>query len=157
VTAATAIASARGWRVGLLVAVALAAGVVAVLLPPIRQDLAYHDFADRRAILGIPYGLNVLSNAGFVLAGLWALARVGRAALPTWERAAGLVFAFGLLLTGLGDEHGQGIAAVECHAERARRIGQHRARHYHAAALDSPGALRGPDPSLMRRVVPFRP
>ena len=101
-TAATAIASARGWRVGLLVAVALAAGVVAVLLPPIRQDLAYHDFADRRAILGIPYGLNVLSNVGFVLAGLWAMARVGRAALPTWERAAGFVFAFGLLLTGLG-------------------------------------------------------
>ena len=101
-TAATAIPSARGWRVGLLVAVALTAGVVAVLLPPIRQDLAYHDFADRRAILGIPYGLNVLSNVGFVLAGLWAMARVGRAALPTWERAAGLVFAFGLLLTGLG-------------------------------------------------------
>jgi predicted membrane channel-forming protein YqfA (hemolysin III family) len=102
VTAATAIVPARGWRVGLLVALALTAGVVAALLPPIRQDLAYHDFADRRAILGVPYGLNVLSNVGFVLAGLWALARVGRAALPMWERAAGLVFAVGLLLTGLG-------------------------------------------------------
>jgi predicted membrane channel-forming protein YqfA (hemolysin III family) len=101
-TAVRAIAPARGWRVGLLVAVTLAAGVVAVLLPPIRQDPAYHDFADRRAILGVPYGLNVLSNAGFLLAGLWALARVGRAALPTWERAAGFVFAFGLLLTALG-------------------------------------------------------
>jgi len=102
VTAAAAIAPARGWRVGLLVAVALTAGVVAALLPPIRQDLAYHDFADRRTILGVPHGLNVLSNVGFVLAGLWALARVGRAALPTWERAAGLVFGLGLLLTGLG-------------------------------------------------------
>jgi len=102
VTAVTAIAPGRGWRVGLLVAVALTAGVVAVLLPPIRQDPAYHAFADRRAILGVPYGLNVLSNVGFLLAGLWALARVGRAPLPTWERAAGFVFAFGLLLTGLG-------------------------------------------------------
>ncbi len=36
-TTVTAIAPARGWRVGLLVAVALTAGVVAVLLPPIRQ------------------------------------------------------------------------------------------------------------------------
>jgi predicted membrane channel-forming protein YqfA (hemolysin III family) len=102
VTTVTAIAPARGWRVGLLVAVALTAGVVAVLLPPIRQDPTYHDFADRRAILGVPSGLNVLSNVGFVLAGVWALARVGRATLPPWERAAGFVFAFGLLLTGLG-------------------------------------------------------
>ncbi len=87
---------------GLLVGVALAAGLVAMLLPPIRQDLAYHDFADRRAVLGVPYGLNVLSNVGFLLAGVWSLVRVTRAALPGWERTAGMIFAIGLLLTGLG-------------------------------------------------------
>jgi len=86
------VAAARGRRVGLLVAVALAAVVAAVLVPPIRQDLAYHDFADRRAVLGVPHGLNVLSNVGFLLAGAWSLVRVARAALPAWERGAGIAF-----------------------------------------------------------------
>ena len=95
-------APGRGWRVGLLVAVALAAGVGAALLRPIHQDLAYHDFADRREILGVPFGLNVLSNVGFLLAGAWAIGRVARAALPRWERGAGFIFAAGLVLTGLG-------------------------------------------------------
>jgi hypothetical protein len=98
----TAPLEGRGWRLGLLVAVALAAGLAAMLSPPLPQDPAYHDFADRRALLGLPYALNVLSNVGFLLAGGWSLARVTRAALPGWERVAGLIFAVGLLLTGLG-------------------------------------------------------
>jgi hypothetical protein len=102
VTPATEIGRGRSWRVALLVAVALGAGIVAMLLPPIRQDLAYHDFADRRAVLGVPYGLNVLSNVGFLLVGAWSLVRLTRVPLPGWERAAGIVFASGLLLTGLG-------------------------------------------------------
>ena len=89
-------------RTAILVVVALAGGLVAALLPPIHQDLAYHDFADRRPLLGIPYGLNVLSNVGFLLVGGWALLRATRAPLPAWERAAGLLFAAGLVLTGLG-------------------------------------------------------
>jgi predicted membrane channel-forming protein YqfA (hemolysin III family) len=88
--------------VGVLVVVALVAAGGTMLLPPIRQDPAYHAFADRRTILGVPYGLNVLSNAGFLLAGGWALVRVAHAGRPGWERVAGLVFALGLLLTGLG-------------------------------------------------------
>jgi hypothetical protein len=102
VTPAPVVAAGRGWRVGLLVAVALVAVAGVMLVPPIRQDLAYHDFADRRTVLGVPHGLNVLSNAGFLLAGAWSLVRVARAALPAWERGAGTVFAIGLLLTGLG-------------------------------------------------------
>jgi predicted membrane channel-forming protein YqfA (hemolysin III family) len=101
VRAAEAVSS-RAWRVRLLVVVALAAVVGVGLVPPIRQDLGYHAFADRRAVLGIPYGLNVLSNVGFLLAGAWTLVRVAGAALPAWERTAGFVFAVGLLLTGLG-------------------------------------------------------
>jgi predicted membrane channel-forming protein YqfA (hemolysin III family) len=99
---ATVAASSRDWRVRLLVVVALASVVGASLVPPLRQDLGYHAFADRRTVFGIPYGVNVLSNVGFLLAGAWSLARVTRAALPAWERMAGLVFALGLLLTGLG-------------------------------------------------------
>jgi hypothetical protein len=95
-------AAPRGWRVGALLGLALAAVVVTLRLPPIPQDLAYHAFADRRAILGVPYALNVLSNVGFLVAGVWSLARVARASLPAWERAAGWLFAVGLVLTGLG-------------------------------------------------------
>ena len=102
-TSATVAAPPRGGRVVLLAALALATMMVALLIPPIRQDLAYHDFADRRVILGLPYGLNVLSNLAFLVAGVWALARVSRAGrLPPWERSAGFAFAAGLVLTGLG-------------------------------------------------------
>jgi hypothetical protein len=90
------------WRLGLLIGVAVAAVALAALARPLPQDPAYHRFADHRAMLGVPHGLNVLSNVGFLLAGVWALARVTGAALPAWERAAGLVFAVGLVLTGLG-------------------------------------------------------
>jgi hypothetical protein len=99
---ATETVSSRAWRVRLLIVVALAGVVGVSLVPPIRQDLGYHAFADRRAVFGIPYGLNVLSNVGFLLAGTWTLARVTRSVLPVWERTAGFVFAVGLLLTGLG-------------------------------------------------------
>lgn len=95
-------AASRGWRLGALLGLALVAVVVTLRLPPIPQDLAYHAFADRRTILGVPYALNVLSNVGFVVAGVWSLARVARASLPAWERAAGGLFAVGLVLTGLG-------------------------------------------------------
>jgi hypothetical protein len=89
-------------RLGVLVVIVLASIAAASLAPPLRQDPAYHEFADRRVILGVPHGSNVLSNVGFLLAGAWALARVTRAALPPWERLAGGVFAVALVLTGLG-------------------------------------------------------
>jgi hypothetical protein len=92
-------ASGRG-RLLLAVAVAAIAGVFAV--DPIRQDLAYHAFADQRRLLGVPHALNVLSNAAFLIAGAWALVRVARAALDRWERVAGHTFALGLVLTALG-------------------------------------------------------
>jgi hypothetical protein len=99
---ATASAAGRRWRLALLVAVTLAASIAAMLLPPVHQDQAYHQFADRRTVLGVPHGLNVLSNVAFLLAGGWALARTARAPLPAWDRAAGRGFAVGLVLTGLG-------------------------------------------------------
>lgn len=48
---------------------------------PIAQDPAYHRFADTRAVLGIPNGLNVLSNIPFLVVGLLGLRRLAR--LPT--------------------------------------------------------------------------
>jgi hypothetical protein len=93
---------ARGWRLAVLAAVALAAVLAATLAPPLPQDPAYHDFADRRVVLGLPHAVNVLSNVGFLLVGVWSLARVTAATLPRWERVAGMLFGAGLLLTGVG-------------------------------------------------------
>ena len=69
----------RRWRLAVLLAVVAIGVVVAVVAPPLRQDPAYHDFADRRAFFGIPYALNVLSNVGFLLVGVWSFVAVARA------------------------------------------------------------------------------
>jgi hypothetical protein len=45
-------------------------------LPPLAQDPAYHGFADKRAILSIPNGLNVLSNLAFFLVGVLGVWRL---------------------------------------------------------------------------------
>jgi hypothetical protein len=92
----------RRHRLGILIGVTVACFVLTALWPRHPQDLAYHDFADRRTVMHVPYALNVLSNVGFLLAGAWALARTARSALVGWERVAGFVFAGGLVLTGLG-------------------------------------------------------
>jgi len=43
--------------------------VIAIFLlsDPIPQDRTYHDFVDQRHVLGLPHGLNVLSNGAFLL------------------------------------------------------------------------------------------
>lgn len=41
-----------------------------MLLPPIAQDPAYHDFADRRGLFGISGFLNIASNLAFLVAGI---------------------------------------------------------------------------------------
>lgn len=41
-----------------------------MLVPPIPQDLAYHQFADQREIWGIPNFWNVVTNAPFLFVGL---------------------------------------------------------------------------------------
>lgn len=90
------------WRVGLLLVIAVVAVVGVFAGPPIRQDLAYHVFADQRRLIGVPHTLNVLSNGGFLIAGAWAFVRVTRAGRDRGERVASYTFALGLVLTGLG-------------------------------------------------------
>ncbi len=40
------------------------------LIPPIAQDPTYHDFADRRGLLGIPNFLDIATNLAFLAVGL---------------------------------------------------------------------------------------
>lgn len=74
---------AREW---LLVGIALALLAAVMALDPIPQDPAYHAFADRRAIGGIPNFWNVASNLAFLAVGiaglvLWARGRVSGASI----------------------------------------------------------------------------
>ena len=61
---------ARHWRTALLLLIV--AGSFAFLLtrPVFGQDPHYHDFADQRAILGVPNFFDVMSNVPFLLVGL---------------------------------------------------------------------------------------
>lgn len=88
---------------------ALLVAVVGALwwIGPIPQDPAYHLYADRRAMLGMPYGWNVLSNLAFVAVGMIGLGIVGR----LWKRSGDCILVFyltlyaGVLLTGLGSAY----------------------------------------------------
>lgn len=82
--------------------------LVAMFAPAVAQPEAYHRFADDRAWVGVPFAMDVLSNAAFVAGGAWGLWRLGslgnlgsRAlSAPVWVTA--VVFFGGLLFTGMG-------------------------------------------------------
>lgn len=59
----------------------IAAALITVgfaLAGPIAQPANYHAFADHRALGALPYAADVLSNLGFLLAGLYGLSLPGR-------------------------------------------------------------------------------
>lgn len=57
-----------------LVFLLMMVGLAAVfILPPLRQPQGYHQFADRRAVCGVPNFLNVASNGPLLLVGLMGL------------------------------------------------------------------------------------
>lgn len=75
---------------------------------PIRQDQAYHRFADTREVLGIPNFQNVVSNLPFLLVGVAGLVRLRRrlaqpsGAAEVSERAAWFFLFLGVALTAFG-------------------------------------------------------
>lgn len=93
-------------RIGLLVLLTvLAVGGVYLFVAPIPQDLLYHDFADRRLILGIPRFGDVISNAPFTLVGILGLGALYRGwfGVPLQDPATRMPFAvffIGVLLVG---------------------------------------------------------
>jgi hypothetical protein len=76
-------APSGAWRGQLLLAVAIAAIVIAMLVPRIPQDESYHHFADVRTIAGIPNFWNVISNFPFLLVGVYGLFRTQRLTSPS--------------------------------------------------------------------------
>ena len=77
----------------------MAASLVALLLlPPISQDQDYHQFADKRTLLGVPNFWNVVSNIPFIFVGALGLRQSRR------DPAIILLF-LGILLTGFGSSY----------------------------------------------------
>ncbi len=85
-------------------------GLVA-LVPRIHQPLSYHDFADKRVFLGIANAENVLSNLGFLLAGLAGLffllrrSSLEKASVSPAERRSYFFFFLGVFLTAFGSAY----------------------------------------------------
>jgi Ceramidase len=68
----------------------------------IPQDPAYHQFADQRSKLGIPNGLNVISNLPFILIGIVGLSLLRRSIASVSIKSIYGVLFMGILFTGLG-------------------------------------------------------
>ena len=60
-------------RIQLLIALLVVSIGIVLFVDPVPQDLAYHDFADKRGWLGIPNFGDVTSNVGFLVVGALAL------------------------------------------------------------------------------------
>jgi hypothetical protein len=93
----------------LLLAVAVVIAIVALLLPPIPQPLAYHNFADQRGWLGVPNFGDVVSNLAFAIVGVWGLIvlltpRATQFSDPR-ERGLYIVMFAGLILTAFGSAY----------------------------------------------------
>ncbi len=84
-----------------LAALLLLSVVILAVIPPLRQSQEYHNFADRRELLGIPNFLNVASNLPFLTAGIagifLCLCRSLRIARHSW-----FCFFSAFALVGLG-------------------------------------------------------
>ena len=84
----------------------LAAGAVAAMcfVHPIAQNPAYHAFADRRSLFGIPNFRNVASNAAFLFAALPGLRALRRreSFAEAWERLACAIFTAAVAAVAFG-------------------------------------------------------
>jgi uncharacterized membrane protein YhaH (DUF805 family) len=72
---------------------------------PIAQDPAYHDFADRRGLLGIPRFLDVATNLGFLAVGGAGIALCLRRYHGIGARRAWLACFTGVALVGFGSAY----------------------------------------------------
>lgn len=84
--------------------------ILAFTAPVITQPLEYHGFADSRGLFGIPRTMDVLTNIGFLVAGVYGLFRTNamRRELDTGAPAlywSLMLFFLGVALTALGSAY----------------------------------------------------
>ncbi len=95
-------------QTALIVGFSVACVAAAIFLPPMKQPLDYHDFADQRTAFGIDHFLNVASNIGFFIAGLLGMGLVlwhrGRFECSA-EQWPYFIFFFGVFATAFGSTY----------------------------------------------------
>jgi hypothetical protein len=100
--------SAMVSRTRWIVALTILCVIAAFVLPAMPQTLEYHQFADRRSAFGVPNFMDVASNVGFLVAGVFGFIVVlgGHARFEfSRERWPWAVFFLGVLLTSLGSSY----------------------------------------------------
>jgi hypothetical protein len=88
--------------------VVIAIGSTFLFIGPIPQDLDYHNFADTRKIWGIRNACDVLSNAPFVVVGLWGVILAANMLKKNGFDASAvhyLIFFTGVFFTGFGSAY----------------------------------------------------
>ena len=92
-------------RIFLLLLSLVLTTLVFILVPPVSQDLKYHNFVDQRNFAGIPHFWNVVTNIPFLVIGIIGFFKIQKreltGILPELFRAY-LAFFMGLVLIGLG-------------------------------------------------------
>jgi hypothetical protein len=92
------------WPAGALVILLVASLAGAMALEPIAQNAAYHDFADKRSLFGVPNLLDVASNIAFVIVGALGIALCAGPRRPQ-RVASWMVFFIAAVLTGFGSAY----------------------------------------------------
>lgn len=95
------------WRTALLVATGIGLSIAAMIADPVGQDPIYHAFVDSRTILGIPNFMNVASNLGFLLVGIYGIRSVTQHDAETLNdlKLVWLMLYFGIVATALGSAY----------------------------------------------------
>ena len=99
-----------GAKVGILIGIAFLAVGITSFVPPTAQDPAYHQFADQRALIGIPNFADTASNIGFLIVGalglIFVLGERGRAMFDApGERWPYLIFFVGVAMVSVGSAY----------------------------------------------------
>jgi hypothetical protein len=92
-------------RKAILIGVSLAIGVVLLFVGPIPQDTGYHNFSDKRRMLGIPNFHNVISNFPFLILGIWGMLKFHGSQMRESLVLPFFIFCIGVILTSIGSSY----------------------------------------------------
>jgi len=89
-------------KVIVLIFCTVVAFIILMIIKPVPQDIAYHNFADQRKIFDVPNFLNVISNLPFLLVGLHGIKKLRFSQAASKINRMYAVLFIGILFTGLG-------------------------------------------------------
>lgn len=89
------------WRQLLLLFIVLGTLAIILLMPVIAQNPGYHQFSDRRELLGVPNFFDVVSNIPFLLVGVAGVIHCRKSDLMVY-RPAWITFFTGVAIVSIG-------------------------------------------------------